>query len=119
MNRLNVSNDEIVRMWEAGLSTEDIAEEFQCSRSTIWKRLKNCPGLKRPLNCKTLRGPYKGSNRGPTPLKPWQIKFMINENHGRIFALHRAGWTAKEIAEDIDLRLDPKYIEEVLRDKNL
>lgn len=81
--------EEIPRLKETGLSNTAIAKRLKTSPNTVWVTLNES-------------------------LSDIQLERCLSDK-GKIIALHRAGWTAKEIADDIDLRLDPKYIEEVLK----
>lgn len=107
MNRIYVPADEVVRLWNDGRSTEDIAVMLGCSQATVRNRLSGHPGVRRPFS-KAKRKPYGGRAAAAASRKYPCI------DTGKVMALYQAGWTAKEIAEDIDLRLDPGVVAEII-----
>ena len=81
--------DKIIKLFEEGKSTEDIAQEIGCSKGLVWYVTKDKP---------------KTENRRTTP-KTISEAFNCQIDTRKIWALFKAGWTLEKISDEF---LEPK-----------
>lgn len=88
------ANIKILEYYKQGYSVEEIAEAYNVSESTIYKRIKQAEEQIR----------YQEMSKG---------KAYENIDMGKVFALKRAGWTLGKIGEEFKMKAEE--IAEIIR----
>ena len=100
MKRWDVPDEELVRLYEEGVSTSQLAEKYSCSLATIRRHLKNSSARMRTK-----------SDSGKIVLKNltehWNLKHP--ENTSEILRLYQEGWTLQRLGDKFGLSLTSIY----------